>query len=630
MSEHGYAGIILKIELSTGTTTRIDTEKYTERFLGGRGTAVKIYWEETTPQVKAFDPENPLIFVTGPVTGFLRFAASRVQICGKSPEMDPEAFSYASLGGSWPSWLKYAGYDGLVITGKADHPVYLYLDGEGRIELRDAAHLWGKTTLDAREALQEELGKETRVVAIGPAAENLVYYATAAATQHSNFGGGLASVMGSKQLKAIAIKVNEKKNPVAAAPEKLQTLAKQVLALNTLNWENMRQQLIGQKSACYGCIMGCSRRNYTAEDGRIYRSFCQGSLVYRAAAKEYPEVSRLGARLCDLYGLDTMVMEPLIIWLDLCYQAGLVTEEQTGLPLSKIHSGSVEFIETIIKKISYREGFGDILAQGPVRAAKYIGKDSERFFGQAHVAFKTGEVGEYDPRMILPNALIYATETQKAIHLVHGIAHSLRRWTNWHNGWEGSVLSTEVFQEMAEDYWGSKAAVDFSSFEGKALAATKMQDFSYTKESLILCDMTWPIHQVKNIDRSIRMGTIESRILSAITGRNLDEKGLLQIGERIFNLQRMLLLRDGWQGRQSDTLMDYHHEEPLQGVYWSPDCLAPGKNGEIVSRKGFILERKDFEKMKDEFYALRGWDVATGVPTKAKLKELDLEDITDR
>jgi aldehyde:ferredoxin oxidoreductase len=322
-----------------------------------------------------------------------------------------------------------------------------------------------------------------------------------------------------------------------------------------------------------------------------------------------------------------MVLEPLIIWLDLCYQAGLITEKETGLPLSKIHNGSVEFIETLIKKISYREGFGDILAQGPIKAAKYVGKDSERFFGQAHVAFKTGEVGEYDPRMILPNALIYATETQKAIHLNHGIAHSLRRWTNWHNGWEGSVLSTEVFQEMAEDYWGSKAAVDFSSDEGKALAATKMQDYSYVKESLILCDFTWPIHQVRNIDHSIRMGTLESQIVSAITGRKLDERGLLKIGERVFNLQRMLLLRDGWRGRRDDTLLDYLHEEPLQGVYWSAECLAPGKDGQVISRKGAKLERKDFEKMKDEFYTLRGWDVSSGIPTKEKLKELELDDI---
>lgn len=139
--------------------------------------------------------------------------------------------------------------------------------------------------------------------------------------------------------------------------------------------------------------------------------------------------------------------------------------------------------------------------------------------------------------------------------------------------------------------------------------------------------MTWPIHQVRDIDHSIHLGTLESQIASAVTGRNLDEKGLFKIGERILNLQRMLLLRNGWKGRESDTLMDYHHTEPLDEVYWSPECLAPGKNGEVISRKGAILDRNDFEKMKDEFYTLRSWDVKNGVPTRAKLKELDLDDI---
>jgi aldehyde:ferredoxin oxidoreductase len=625
--EYGYAGEILKIDLTTGSISKVATAEYTERFLGGRGIAVKLYWDFTVPGTRAFDPENCLVFVTGPLTGFLRFAASRVQICGISPEMDPETFSYASLGGSWGSWLKYAGYDGIVVAGKADRPVYLYLDDEGRVEIRDAGHLWGKTTMDTREILEAELGSQARILGLGPAAENLVYYATGAATQNANFGGGLASVMGSKKLKAIAIMVNKRKNPIAADPERLQSLANLAFTLYSRNYEDLRQHVIGQKTACYGCVSGCSRHRYEAEDGRQYRSFCQGQLVYRAAVKEYPEVALLATRLCDLYGLDTMVLEPLIIWLDLCYQAGILSESETGLPLSQIGKGSVEFIETLVKKISYREGFGDILAQGVIRAARYVGKGSESFFSKARVAFKTSEVGEYDPRMILPNALIYATETQKSMHLVHSIAHPLRRWTNWQKGWEGSDLSTKVFREMAEDYWGSQAAVDFSTFEGKVLASTRIQDYGYVKESLILCDLTWPIHQVRDIDRSIHLGTLESRIASAITGRKLDEKGLLKIGERIFNLQRMLLLRNGWKGRESDTLMDYHHTEPLEEVYWSVDCLAPGKNGEVISRKGAILDRNDFEKMKDEFYTLRHWDVKSGVPTKDKLKELDLEDI---
>jgi len=322
-----------------------------------------------------------------------------------------------------------------------------------------------------------------------------------------------------------------------------------------------------------------------------------------------------------------MVLEPLILWLDLCYREGILSERETGLPLSQIRSGSREFIETLVKKISYREGFGDILAQGTIRAAKYIGKGAEKFYSQAHVAHKTSEVGEYDPRLILPNALIYATEPQKAIHLVHGIAHSLRRWVNWHNGMEGSVLSTERFMEIAEEYWGSKAAVDFSSFEGKALAAKMIQDYGYVKESLILCDMTWPIHQVREVDHSIGLCTLEGQIASAVTGRNLDEKELLKLGERAVNLQRMLLLRDGWEGRKGDTILDYYHEEPLQGVYWSPECIVPGKNGEVISRKGAILGKNAFEKMKEEYYSLRGWDIESGYPSVRKLEELELHDV---
>ena len=282
MAEFGYSGQILKVDLSSQKISLLETSNYSDRFLGGRGIAAKIYWDLTRPETKAFDPENCLIFTTGPVTGFTRFAASRVQVCGKSPEMDPETFSYASLGGSWGSWLKYTGYDGIVVTGKADKPVYLYLDDEGRVEIRDAGHLWGKTTMDTREMLQSELGNEARIVALGPAAENLVYYATAGATQNSGFGGGLASVMGSKKLKAIAIMVKNKKMPLAADPERLKSLADQIFAINNLNWEDMRQKLIGKKSACYGCISGCSRRSYDGEDGRKYRSFCQGTLVYRA------------------------------------------------------------------------------------------------------------------------------------------------------------------------------------------------------------------------------------------------------------------------------------------------------------------------------------------------------------
>ena len=186
MPEYGYAGEILRVDLSTGKISRLNTADYSSRFLGGRGIGAKIYWDETTSGTKAFEPENCLVFTTGPVAGFMRFSGSRWQICGKSPEMEPEAFSYANFGGSWGAWLKYAGYDGLVVTGRAAQPVYIYIGSEGRIEIREASHLWGHTTIETQDMLQAEHGKEARVLSIGPAAENLVAFATLLAAENSS------------------------------------------------------------------------------------------------------------------------------------------------------------------------------------------------------------------------------------------------------------------------------------------------------------------------------------------------------------------------------------------------------------------------------------------------------------
>jgi aldehyde:ferredoxin oxidoreductase len=630
MPDFGYAGEILKVDLSDGKITKLNTADYADKYLGGRGIAARLYWEMVPPHVKAFDPENHLIFVTGPVAGFPRFAGCRSQICGKSPQMNPEFFSYANLGGSWGAWLKYAGYDGLVISGKAEHPVYLYLDDHGKVEIRDASHLWGKNTIETQNLLHAELGNDARVFGIGPAGENQVYFATALAADHSLAGGGLISVIGSKKLKAIAMKVDERKIPQAAYPEKLNALAKQAVDIYARNWEDGHQKtLTGKISACYGCVRGCSRRMYEAENGQKFRSYCQSTMVYLIPAMQYSqengaEISRFATRLCDKYGLDSMVMQPLIDWLNLCYKAGILNENETGLPLSKI--GSAEFIETLVKKISYRQGFGDILARGTISAAEYVGKGSQKLLSKAGVATRTGEKQDYDARLILANALIYATEPRKPIQLLHSIALPLRRWVNWHDGLSDGLLSSEVFRDIAERHWGSPAAGDLTTYEGKALAAKMIQDYGYAKESLILCDATWPIYQVSSIDPSVGNATLESRIASAITGRDLDEAALLEIGERVFNLQRMILLREGWGGNKGDILLDYLHEEPLEEVYWSAECMVPGKNGQVDSRKGAVVVRNDFKKLKGEYYALRGWD-SNGLPTKSKLKELQLADV---
>ncbi len=628
MSEFGYAGTILKVDLSHGNTTRLSTADYADRFLGGRGIAAKIYWDMVPPQTRAYDPENCLIYITGPVAGFNRFASCRWQICGKSPSMEPEYFSYANLGERWGNSLKYAGYDGLIVQGKADKPVYIFINN-GNVEIRDASFLWGKTAFEAIEILQTELGKGASVLAIAQAAENLVSFATMLADNGASGASGLGSVMGSKLLKALVVAGDKK--PVAADPERLNELANRILKLRKDTWKNWLLAMPGRAKlhACNGCGIGCWRKSYEAEGGRRFKFFCQAGAFYMKMAIDYngtewKEVVLLATRLCDRYGLDTTVIQPMIEWLGKCYQEGILSEEATGIPLSKI--GSAEFMEVLTKKIALREGFGDWLAQGTIKAAEKVGGRAPELVGYS-VLTRANETRDYDPRLVLPNALLYATEPRRPISQIHEITHALEMWLNYERGKEDAWLTYHDFLTVARNFWGGDAAADFTTYEGKALAAKKIQDRTYAKECLILCDFMWPIIWVRFADDHTGDPTMESQILSAVTGKEIDEAGLNRIGERVFNMQRAILLRQGWGGRWGDRLLDYLHDEPLEHLNRFDNFLAPGKNGEMVSRRGFRIDREDFEKLKSEYYELRGWDIESGLLTEESLRELELGDV---
>ncbi len=631
--DKGYAGTILDIDLSSRKVERLPVSDYAGRFLGGRGIAAKLYWEKTPPQAKAYDPENCLVFMTGPVAGFMGFSGCRWVICGKSPEMEPEAFSYANLGGSWGAWLKYAGYDGITITGKADKPVFILITDSG-VYIKDAAHLRGKTTVETEDILHTELGKDARILSIGPAGENRVTFATILASENASGSSGFGGVMGAKNLKAVIVKADNSHRPEAAHPEKVRELADMVRRLRINNFEDYGHMLPGtmKKTSCYGCISGCTRFIYKADNGRTYKSFCQAAGVYMGLAMKYygrekgMEANRLAGRLCDEYGIDTAVLSSMLNWLEQCYQAGILNDD-SGIPLSRI--GSVEFIETLIKQTSFREGLGDILAQGVLRASGIIRKGA----GQLHSAatlMRSGESFEYDPRLMLTNALSYATEPRRAVHLHHATNLPLNRWVNWtEKKWPDALMSTEVLHDVAGQYWGSPEASDFSTYQGKAIASKQIQDYAYLKESLVLCDLAWPIYQVRDIDKSIGFCTLESRIVNAITGRNLNEQELIQVGERVYNLQRAILIRQGWGGRQGDTLPDFLFTEPMQFVFFNRDCTVAGKGDERISLKGNVIDREAFERLKDEYYTTRGWDAATGFQTVDKLKTLDLADVAE-
>jgi len=631
-TEAGYAGKILRVDLSSGRITDFPTRDYADRFVGGRGIAAKIYWDEVSPDINALAPENQLIFVTGPLAGFPGLSGSRWQVCGKSPST--EQFSYSSAGGSWGAWLKFSGYDGIVIQGKSDKPVCLFLQ-DGTAEIKDASALWGKGSIETRDILKGEFGSNVRVVAIGPAGENMVTFATLLADEDSSLGSGFGAVAGSKKLKAIA--VTGKKKAKAANPERLRELTRHLHKL--VRTSRPRQVAHSappwaqNKQICYGCTAGCHRSWFEAQ-GRKGKFQCQSSAVYLLQAFGYYqgtetnpiEVGFLANKLCDEYGLDTMFVQPILIWMQLCNQAGILTDENTGMPLSKF--GSLEFIKVVLRKIALRDGFGDVLAQGILKASDLVGSGTRELITD-YICNKAGHLTLYDTRIYMTTGLLYATEPRQPIQQLHEASWPVLYWLRWVDRWEDAFLSSEVIRALAKSVWGSEFAADFSTYEGKALAAKKIQDYTYAKESLILCDFLWPMTYATYSDDGV--GALESKILSAVTGKEIDKEEFYRIGEKIFNLQRAILVRQRHKGKESDEILDFYYTMPLPaipaGIRFNPECLVPGKGGLIISKKGEVIDRKRFEKMKDEYYQLRGWDVASGLQTKAKLKELGLQDI---
>ena len=629
----GYSGNILRVDLSTGNVNKIPTDDYQDRFLGGRGIAAKIYWDEVPPGVSAFDPDNRLILITGPIAGVPGFAGSRWQVCGKSPIHN--RFSYCNLGGSWGAELKFAGYDGLVVYGKADKPTYLLIEGD-RVELRDATHLTGMCAMACRDKLKEELGRAFRVVTVGPAGENSVVFASVVADNDATGSSGLGAVMGSKNLKAIVVKGTGKRVNIAD-PERAQKLRQQVRR----EWDSrfgthkmILPTLVNpdkvKKNVCHGCPTGCMRLDYKAASGVTGKFMCQASVFYEIRAQRYygqhTEVPFEATKLCDDYGLDTHAVETMIMWLSRCYQAGILTDDKTGIPLSKI--GSKEFIETLIRKIALRDGFGDLLANGTHKAAEALGSEAQKLITD-YITW-TGYNPVYGARMYITTGLLYAMEPRLPIQQLHEISPLVMMWAMQGTGIGNINITSDVIRAIGKRFWGSEIAADFSTYEGKALAAVRIQDRQYAKECLILCDFLWPMFYSALSEDNVGDPTLESQVCAAVTGRDIDEQGLYRIGERVFNLQRAILVREGHKGREHDRLEEFNFTVPLKTDFGNPNCVVPGKDGEVFSRKGAVIDRDEFEKMKDEFYQIRGWDAATGLQTRDKLEELSLKEVADR
>ncbi len=628
------------LDLSSGHVDRCSTSDYAERFCGGRGLACKLYWDLAKAEGPPADPDNPLVFATGPLAGVPAIAGSRWQVIGKSPATRPAGFNYSNLGGRWGATLKFAGYDALVVQGRAEKPAYVVITDDG-VSIRDASELWGRCAIETRAMLKAELGESACVAAIGPAGENRAVMATILADQDSVGTAGMGASMGAKNLKAIAVMTGGGR-PAVAHPERLQELTRYFLSLDRIPLKasgiRYSEELVPSFRAkmkkpdpCYGC-RGCIRRVYEAENGQKGKFFCASALFYQPwVLRHYggwkDDVAFQATKLVDDYGMDSKAIDHTIGWLHACYQAGILTDEGTGIPLSRI--GSLEFIETLTRKMARREGFGDVLAEGYQAAAQSVGAEAVKKAEEAGFLGRPDYELVYDPRLYIPHALLYATEPRLPMFQLHEYGKTMRKFADWARQVPDAKASSGVVRAIAERFWGSEIAADMSTFDGKALAAKKIQDRVLGMECLIVCDMMWPIQDRGSTVDGVGDPSLPAALLSAVTGRDIDERGLDMIGERVFNLQRAILLRERHKGREFDNPPERCFTHPLQYDHINQDLVVPGKGWEPVSRKGAILDRDSFEKMRDEYYGIRGWDVATGLQTRAVLERLDLGDVSD-
>lgn len=628
---YGWCGKILKVNLSDKRVTEIETREYADRFLGGRGIATRIYWEEVGPEVNALDPENRLIFMTGPLGATGVQGASRFEVVGKSPMLLPEGFCYGNLGGYFGPYLKRAGYDGIVIYGRSEKPVYLLIH-DGDVRILDAAQLWGKGVDDVRNFLRDKHGEKVRFVTTGVAGENMCRTANLMTDNAGSATGGFGAVMGSKNFKAVA--VSGAGHPLVADPESLTQLNRLTVHLNKrepmfMPFPEDQVRRTG-KASCYQCGLDCFIRNsLRTAAGKEVVGKCQSMFVYfpwvMGRPGESAETAVDATGICNDLSICTMEMYNIIEWMVSCYKTGYLTDEKTGLVFSNL--GTLAFFKDLANMIARREGFGDILAEGLLRAGEQLGDEAKSHF--ANAVSGVGDGATYSAREYLMNGLLYAMEPRQPIAMLHEVSRIIGLWVMNLAHAAASPVSSEVYRKAAGTFWGDENAWDLTTPAGKAMAATKIMDRTIVKDSLLLCDSSWPLMVSWNTPDHAGDPTLESRIFTAVTGIETDEAALNRYGERIFNLQRAVLLREGWRPEKDDTLADFNFTDPVETVFMNPDVVVPGPGKEVISLKGRVLDRRVFEEMRSQFYELRGWDAGSGLQRMETLQRLDLEDLIE-
>jgi len=607
----GSAGKLLRVNLSTG---KVENEPVTlsdvMAFIGGRGLAIKYLYEELASGIDPLGEYNKLILCSGVLGGTTAQSSSRWLSCTKSPLTG--CYARSSAGADFGAWLKFAGYDFIIIEGKSEKPVYIYITPES-VRIEDAGEIWGKTSSQTQEWLAQRYGRQTRTACVGPAAENLVKYAAIVSGRRTASRCGTGTVMASKNLKAVAI--NATRNIELHDPEGFKQLVKKqieiirsargfqgfktegttggaisrniwgVYPVRNFRWGQLEgyEKLSGDEFkkirvgdfGCYSCSARCGKI-HTVPDGPYAGAHSEGPEYESVWAFTGPidstskEAIVAADELCDELGLDTISTGNCIGFAYELYEKGILTSDDTdGLELTY---GNHAAMITLVKKIGRREGFGDVLAEGTVRAAQHIGKGAEYYAMQV----KGLELPAYEPRGLKATGFGYATSS---IGGSHG---------------NGSL----AFQEMGSPV---PRAVDRFAEEDKADIVIYNQHRTASREVGILCAFA------ENHGNWVQ--ALFPAMLAAATGIEefADWDYINSVGERIVNMDRAFNVREGFD-RRHDTLPQRVQTEPVLHT-----GNAEGE-GQMV---------RTLDKFLDEYYQLRGW-TETGIPTREKLEELGL------
>jgi aldehyde:ferredoxin oxidoreductase len=564
-------------------------------------------WRHTPSGADPLGPENTLSLMVGPMAGAPISGQSRVAAVAKSPVSGLADESTA--GGFWPAEIKFAGFDGIVIHGRASSPVYLWIH-DGHAELREARNLVGRFTADVEDALRDELGeRRLRVLQCGPAAEKGVRYgALVNDLSRVNGRGGMGTVMASKNLRAVAVRGHGR--PEVADADTLRSLARwgaehvdqsgvagsQSLAggLPTHNWasgsfdgaealggERMRETIFKADDTCYGCVVRC-KRVVEVTDGSFRVDPRYGGPEYESIATlgSYCDVSDLAAvaranQLCNMYGMDTIACGATIAWAMDCFERGLITEADTGG--IALRFGDAACMVKMVEMIGEREGFGKLLGEGSAAAAAALGVGQDLV-----VAVKGRELPAHMPQVKRTMALLYAVNPGGADHTVCEHDTSYMRFAAGmaELGLLDPQPSTVLNPEM----------VRFAVYSQQIISCV---------DAVCVCKFVYgPAWQLYGLDQWVDA-------LRAITGWNVSLWEMMKVGERRLNLLRAFNAREGV-GAEADIL--------------PPKLTNPLTGGPT---DGVAVTQEEFEAAKNLYYQMVGWD-AQGHPTAAKLHELGL------